>query len=317
MKQKLILILLAGALLFSGCNDKEKLEKQDAYRQIGMNCMAEGKYEDAVKAFQSALDQSLGKIGEREIDTCFHKAEAQYLNGELEEAIKTYTALIEYDEKNADAYFLRGCLYLKEGQWESAFEDFNTATVSNKKDYELYIQIAELLKADNRKEEAEKYLQKGLEISGKTAEDYVGRGRIYLLKSDCPNAKKELEQAIEKNSTEAALYLGQVYMLEGNSEKAGQFFEEYLANNEGNIKALESLATLEMEAEEYKKAITHIEAALSSEGEKNEQNLRRSLIQAYEKSGQFELAKQEMERYVEDYPHDEEAAREYEFLQTR
>ena len=45
-----------------------------------------GNYEDAIKAFQNALNQSLRKVGEKEIDICFYKAQAQYLSGAKDDA---------------------------------------------------------------------------------------------------------------------------------------------------------------------------------------------------------------------------------------
>ena len=102
MKRKMISVLLLAFLVFAGgCTNKEKEENQEAYRQIGINRMKEGKYDEAVKAFQSALDQSLARIGERELDICYYKAEAQYLAGDVTDAEATYTALIEYDKKDA------------------------------------------------------------------------------------------------------------------------------------------------------------------------------------------------------------------------
>ena len=49
-------VLAMGSL--AGCKDKEALENQQAYRQVGMNKLSEGSYEEAVEAFQKALDQS-------------------------------------------------------------------------------------------------------------------------------------------------------------------------------------------------------------------------------------------------------------------
>lgn len=303
--------------MLSGCEDKEKIEKQEAYRQIGINCMAAGEYEDAIAAFQNALDQSLATVGEREIDTCYYKAEAQYLAGYVEDAIETYTALIKYNKKNANAYFLRGSLYLKEGQSKKAAEDFAKVAEYNDKDYDLYLQMGEQLIDAGMTKEAKGYLEKGLELSGKSAEDYVGRGRIYLLLGDTSQAKEQFEKGLEKESKEASLYLGQIYAEEGDITKAQQMFEAYIKDNEGSAAALYSLASLEIEAEKYESAISHIHQALESEGNANEQELRRMLIVAYEKSGDFEQAKKAMEGYAEDYPDDEEAKRENEFLQTR
>lgn len=57
MKKRIISVLLATVFALSviGCGTKDTKE-QDAYRQYGITCMESGKYEDAVKAFQNALE---------------------------------------------------------------------------------------------------------------------------------------------------------------------------------------------------------------------------------------------------------------------
>ena len=72
--------------------------------------MKEAKYEDAVSSFQKALDQSLGRIRAQELDVCYYKALAQYKSGDTKAAIKTYDGLVDYDKKNWEVYYLRGCL---------------------------------------------------------------------------------------------------------------------------------------------------------------------------------------------------------------
>lgn len=318
MKKKLVCIVLALLLGAAGCGDsKEKRENQEAYRQIGINCMAEGEYEKAIEAFQKALDQSLARIGEIEIDTCYYKAEAQYLAGKTEDAIETYKALLAYDDKNAEAYYLRGSLYFSEGQREDALKDFEDAVKYGADSYEIYVGIAELLTAHGEKEEAASYLEKALKISGKGAESNTWRGRIYLLQEDYENAKKELEQALEKEEPDVSLYLGELYEATGDADKAEEFFKSYVESHTGDTQALERLANLAIDKEDYAKAASYLEQALETGESVNEQSLRRKLIQAYEYSGNFTSAKEQMESYVKDYPEDEEAVRENSFLQTR
>ena len=62
--------------------------------------------------------------------------------------------------------------------------------------------------------------------------------------------------------------------------------------------------------------------ALSELSEKDrklpkKQNLRKNEILAYEYKKDFASAKEKMASYIEDYPEDETALREYQFLQTR
>ena len=279
MKKKTISALLLAFLVFAGgCNDKEKEENQEAYRQIGINRMEEGKYDEAVEAFQSALDQSLARIGERELDICYYKAEAQYLAGK---------------------------------------EDFAAAVKYEKNDYELYIGIYGQLSAAGESGEAAEYLESALEISGKSAEDYLQRGRIYLLTGDNEKAKEALETALEKENGEAKFYLGQMYEAAGEDEKAQKMYESYAGDHTDDAKALVSLADISLRRGEYEKAVSYLKKAQETKEGENSRRLQKKLIAACEMAGNFADAKREMERYIKDCPEDKKAEREYEFLKTR
>ena len=316
-KIKYMAVVLATGLLLAGCEEDETQNNKDAYRQIGINCMQEGDYEGAIDAFQNALDQSLAVVGEEEIDTCYYKAAAQYAAGKKEDAIETYQALINYDKKNAQAYFLLGELYRKENDMDKAKENFNLAAQYAGTDYEMYIALYQECYAAGMQTEGQEYLKKGIEAGGKSAEDYAQRGRIYLLLGDYDNAETELTTAINKKSTEASLYMAQLYEVKGEDEKAAGLYKEYIDENQDNPTALICLGGMELEKGNYDSAINYLKMALDLDAGSQKQEAQRNLILAYEQSGDFASAKSEMEDYTKNYPNDEEAAREYLFLMTR
>ena len=64
MRKRIISVMLAAVLALSlGACGRKDAKEQDAYRQYGINCLEIGKYDEAIQAFQNALDQSLGKVG--------------------------------------------------------------------------------------------------------------------------------------------------------------------------------------------------------------------------------------------------------------
>ena len=63
--------------------------------------------------------------------------------------------------------------------------------------------------------------------------------------------------------------------------------------------------------------ITYFDAALNLDEVPNKQELMKNEIIAYEYSGDFASAKECMEDYIEEYPDDSDAEREYQFLETR
>ncbi len=309
-------ISIMAAATFIGCQNKDA-ENQEAYRKIGINSMAEGDYEKAVKSFQKALDISTGGIGAEEIDICYYKAAAQYAGGAYDDAIETYTALIDYDKKNAEAYFLRGSVYLNQGKTDKALKDYKKAVEADMNNYEMYEGIYQNLANHDQKAEGEKYLKQALDLKPKTAEDYAQRGHIYYFLEDYDNAKKNLDKAIDKNDKNALLYLAEVYNAMGQTENAQGLLENYVKNNSGDSEALNTLGMMQLNDKNYEDALKYFELGLKVKNAANRQELMKNQIAAYEYMGDFESAKEKMKSYLKEYPNDESAVRENTFLKTR
>lgn len=310
-------MLAVGMGSLAGCKGQEALENQQAYRQLGVNKLEEGSYEEAVDAFQKALDQSQATVGEMEIDTCYYKATAQYKSGDTKGALATCKALVDYDKKNADAYYLRGCIYLQEGDKEHAMEDYRKSFQISGGSYGLYVAAFENLKNAGWDAEAQEVLEQALKLKPGKPEDYRERGHIYLLQEDYGNAKKELDQAINQKDVKALLYLAQVYEAQGDSEQAEALYENYISQNNSDVSDLVALGDIQMEAANYSQALAFYDKALTVEGLAEEQRLRRNEIIACEQMLDFESAREKMVSYLKDYPDDAQAQREYVFLQTR
>ena len=316
-KIKCLTAAVCVMLLLAGCGDSEIQEKKDLYRQKGINCMREGDYEGAIDAFQDALDQSLAVVGASEIDTCFYKAAAQSAAGRPEESAATYQAVIDYDESNIEAYYLLGTLYLKQGNTEQAKKNYSEAITKAKGDFQVYLAVYRQYMDAGMETEAQQCLQTALEQGGKSGEDYAHRGHIYLLLGDYDKAKAELALALEKESDLAPLYMGQLCEAQGESDLAVMYFEEYAKNHQEDSCAMGALGDIALTKGDYASAIAYYTTGLGLKDPVNEQTMRRNLIIAYERSGDFAAAKAAMAEYVQDYPTDEEAARENSFLMTR
>ena len=317
--RNLVLLLFVCLLGIAGCGyrDPEALKNELAYRQLGINKMEEGEYEEAVKAFQNALDLSIAQIDELEIDICYYKAAAQYRAGDTEEAIKTYTALVEYDGKNADAFYLRGTLYLISGDTQAAVKDYQEAAKQAGNDGKLYNHMAENLNGMGLSEEADIILQQALELPGENAEDYRDKGYAYFLLGQYDNARTYLDKAINMQDTEAVFYLAKVLDARGDTEQAARLYETYIGEYSDDTVTLNALGRARMQEGNYSQALMFFQSALEVEEPVNEQELRRNEIIALEYQLEFEKAREKMASYITDYPEDEAALREYEFLQTR
>lgn len=325
MKRKLIIICILVAIILAVLGivsayfakvDRERKEQQLAYRQEGIGYYEQGDYEEALKCFQNALADSKGNIGDVEMDICFYKARTQYELGDTEGALKTYQAVIEYKE-NPKAYFLRGTLYLQLGEESKALADYNKAVDMEKEDYELYFSIYDILAAKDQVEEGQKILKEALDIRGKKDTDKVKKGHIYYLLGEQEKAIDLLEDA-SKEEVEGYYYLFLVYDSMENSEKALENLNTYMEKEEhpDSYKLYEMGNSL-LNKEKYERAEECFLKALELDKVPNKQEIMKKLVVTYEKSKDFTSAKEVMKKYIEEYPEDEAALREYTFLETR
>lgn len=320
IRTTLIICLFTTAIcLMAGCGgrDEVQLENELAYRQIGIQKLSEGSYQEAVDSFQKALDQSVAVVEELEVDICYYKAQAQYQGGDVEGAIETYTALIDYDKDNVKALYLRGTAYLAQGQTKEALADYQAAADREKKDGELHSHIAENLIHAGMNQEAEPYLQAAVGQDGEDAESLRERGYAFYLMGDYDNARANLDKAITLEDEEAVFYLAKIEDALGNSQRATQLYETYISTHEGDTATLYELGMARLKQGSYDQALTFFQKALETENPANRQQLRRGEIIALEYLLDFGQARAKLESYVADYPEDAEAAREWEFLQSR
>lgn len=312
----IVAVALLTVLFCAGCSDSRQ-EDILSYRQVGLNCMENGDYAGAIAAFDGALSSSLGKIGPVQLDICYYKASAQYAAGDTDGAIATCTALIDYRKKEADAYYMRGCLLLQKGDTEGAKEDFSNAVKYKSDDYELYIRIYQNLAAAGLTEDGEKYLNDAFSIKGDEAADYAARGKIYYLLGQNGNALSELNTAVQKGSVEANLTLAQMYDAMGDSQMAETCYQTYLASGEADAAALGALARLEMEKSNFSGALNYLTQGLALEEVPNRREMMKNQILCMEYTGDFAGAWAVVQEYVQQYPDDLDAQREYVFLKNR
>lgn len=309
-----LLVLVFATFFCTGCSGRE--EKQMQHRQNGITHMENGKYEKALEEFQAALDLALGEIGEKEIDICFYKAEAQYYLNDIEGAQNTYTAIINYN-KDAKAYFLRGNLYYSLGDEVNALSDYEDAIRNDRKAYDLYIGIYEALLAHGKEIDAVSYLHDALEIRGNTAYDKMQKGRIQYLLGETEMAVSLFEEAIEGKEEEAYYYLAEVQEASGNTAEAEENIKAYISSKSVDSYKLFHVANDQLGKGNFEMAISCLNQALELKQVPNKQMIMKTLVIAYEHNRNFEEAKALMAEYVESYPDDEEAKREFTFLETR
>lgn len=307
----------ALAYFETAANKKE--DAQLVFRGKGIAYIGKGDYEPAIENLKLALKKASGKVTDLEIDTSFYLALAQYKNSDRAGAISTYTNILNFNDKDARAYYLRGTVYLADGDLEKSLADFDKAINTNANDYEMYINIFNNLNNKGYVEQGKGYLTRALEIKD-SKDDELNKGMIYYYLGDTENAMKLLNKSKDSGNKKALLYLGKVYQLIKDNDNAVILYEEYIAsaqNTEGLGAVYNTIGMCKMESGNYQEALTNFSAGIAlNEGESIQELLFNEIV-AYEYLSDFTTASQKMQEYTSLYPNDSLAQREYEFLKTR
>lgn len=270
------------AIFLAGCGKSSEVEeKQLALRSQGMQQALDGDYEAAIASYDEALQLAGMRAGNLELDIAAYKASAQYHAGELQKAIDTCSAVLDLKE-SAEMYLTRGMLYREAENIQSANADFK---------------------------EASKLVSK---------KDLVMLGRLSYYMEDYANAKTYLESASKAGDSEAVYWEAELYWQMGNNEYAITLYQSYLEGEAPTHQsAYAKVASWQIEQGDYEAALATLEEGISKGEDGSLKDLLGNEIAVYEQKGDFETAKLKMESYLEQYPDDEKAQREYRFLRTR
>lgn len=287
-----------------------------AYRGQGLAYLAMADYESAIKAFERALGQSNGLIGDVEYDISYYLAVAQYKSGDFVGAYDTYSAILALDEENAQAHYLRGSVALKNDLYDDAISDYNRAIELTPKDHDLYIRIYEDLYGMGYKSEGDVYLKRALESDTKMS--IYQQGKFYYYLGQYEDARNSFEKASDTiDTTELTLLLGKSYEALGDMNYAASIYSNYLEKHDNEAGVYNQLGLCKMNTKDYEGALEAFEKGLAIENNDFMQSLKYNEIVAFEYLGEFKKATVNMEAYLKSYPDDEKALREYEFLKTR
>ncbi len=286
-------------------------------RGMGLAYMGQNNYEAALLCFQTALENGGNKPEDIDYDINYYMAVCYYKLEKYDEALERYDAILALRNKEVDAYVQRGIVKLKLNKHDEAIADFNEALSLDDEDYSLYIDIYSALKDNGYETEGIEYLNVAMEKDDKKMSSY-DKGRLYFYLGNYTYARNYLEQArSDGNKTEEVLLLlGQSYEALNDSNYALTLYGEYVAENP-SAAIYNQMGMCYASIDDYENALASFQKGLSVEGNAYKQELSYNQIVAYENLGDFDNAKKLMKDYLEAYPDDERAQREYEFLQTR
>lgn len=298
--------------------EEAEVEQEDSRliaRGRGIACMGLTEYEQAIQYFVQALELSDGWVQNVDYDMNYYLAAAYSKNGQPAEARKVYDAILGLKPEEKDAYFLRGAAELELGDYESAKADFDQVISMDPKNYDRLIEIYEVLAEHGYREVGQGYLQNVLDTAKQL--DAYDSGRIYYYLGEYQKAYLALEEAKDKGGADSYLYLGRSYEATGDYNYASSVYNNYLSKQGPNAEIYNQLGLCEMAKKEYQKALEAFQAGKQIEGNSLMQTLSFNEIVAYEYLEEYQKAAVLLNAYLQNYPDDQTAIREQQFLSTR
>jgi len=296
--------------------EKKKEDGQLLARGRGIASLGMTNYDDAIAYFEEALSYSDFIPDELDYDVNYYLAQAYTEKEDYEKAKQIYSNILGMRPGEVNALFLRGKILLKEGDYKKASADFKQITQIDKEAYDLRIEIAGVLSSEGYHEEGQKYLSDFLVKNEKKLGDY-DKGKIYYYMGDYENARVFLEKAKVDKNENTILLLGKTYEQLGDFNYATSEYKNYLLENENSAIIYNQLGLCKLQSGEYGEAQKAFESAAKIENNGMERTIEFNQIVACEYAGDFDQASVLMKAYLKKYPSDEEALREYSFLQTR
>ncbi|MBP3736178.1 MAG: tetratricopeptide repeat protein [Lachnospiraceae bacterium] len=293
------------------------MSMQLAYRGRGIASMGLGDYEAARDDLLKSLEEGGVFVSDISYDINFYLASCEYKLGNTQEAIRIYDSILKLRPTDIDALQLRGSARLGEGLNAAAREDFEKVLRLAPADYDRIIEMSENLRQYGMVEEGKALLNRTLADQDRSLSNY-DRGRLCFYLEDYQTAKSCLEQArMNSGDYRTSAMLGRTYEELGDYNYAISVYETYLETDKSHAEIYNRLGLCHMKMQNYQDALRAFEQGKLTEDAQVLQDLSYNEIVAHEFLGEWKKASLLMETYLQNYPNDETAKREYIFLKTR
>lgn len=287
-----------------------------AIRGVGIAKLALGEYEEAADCFSDVLLQANGTIGTLELDILDYRAIVETKLNQYDAAIDTYTTLIDVNYKVKEHYYQRGHIYLLNGDYDLAIKDFEVALNDSDFDCSIYLNIYHALESAGYTDEAMNFLGKALTSPSAEKSDDFSLALIYFYLGDYTNATLKFNNA-SKDNYDALLYLSKIYLSQNEALQAKSVLQQYLTYDNSNGEVYNHLGLISISEGDYATALTHFRNGILTKTTSVIKDLKWNEIVCLEYLGDFKTACSKTEEFLQTYPDDEIALREYEFLKTR
>lgn len=221
----------------------------------------------------------------------------------------------------AQALVEQGVKQLEDQEYETAAQTFEEARTSRRwydsaKEEDILLYRAEALMGAQEFESALKVYEGLVEKDPDNSRFLQDQGLALFALSRYEEASDAFLQAA-KDDPSAYEYAGRAMEALARYEEAEDYYSQALSKDPENGDLYLSLVNCRMQREDYTGAMELIDEGVKRADASALQGLLYRQAVCYEYLGEFETARDKMKAYVEQYPDDEAAKKEYEFLKSR
>ncbi len=274
------------------------------------------KYTEAIEQFDQALQ--IRELTELNRDILYYKGSSLMAIGSYDLATDAYTQILSDNKEDKDALLDRANCYRILGDYENSLADYEYAITLDPKNYDAYFGMYSLLLELGKETDASEILTKIEAIEGDSSEDRYQQAKLHYYQGSYETALTELEESYAEGYTESLFFIGEIYRQKKDYQRAIYYYENYLTD--GLIQTpniYNQIGYCLIKTGEYLKAIDYLEMGIAMNHAGIMKALLKNEIIAYENLGEFDLALEKLQMYVQYYPNDLEAKREETFLKTR
>ena len=183
-----------------------------AQYQIGLVYLSQDNYQEALKAFTSAVNN-----GYSTRDVHFGRAQAYAGLGLYSGAIGETSLCIDMDPNYAAAYELRGVSYLNSGEYKEATADFTQALAIDNSLKEAYFNRGMSLRSLGEFDKAVADFKRAIGLDPAYLTAVMWLGRTYYALTDYAPAIEQFSRAIDIDPVEAAVAYNDRAVCEGRN----------------------------------------------------------------------------------------------------
>jgi len=233
----------------------------EPYMNIANVYMKQNRVQDAVKAYETALQRNPGMDGVRKaLSSLYVKT------GELDKARNVIIPLTQKQKTAADGYVLAGNIYLKQKQYEQALAEYEKARKRTPKKGTVYHYIGIAQLGLNNYQKAEEAFKKAIECNPRLFESYTRLSRLYLGTNRDQDALNVIRKslAVDPNQAGVRFDLANVYLRSGDDDRAVEQYKKTIQLNPSHLLAHFNLASIFRHQGKKEKAVYHYEKALQT-----------------------------------------------------